>query len=68
MILQKKFGENFICPDEHYFINVMKKYNISFTNRLITYVNWSENSDLKKYRVKPKTYSILLTNKIQNVS
>ena len=34
-----KFGNNFNCPEEHYFINIMKKNNIFYKNRILTYVN-----------------------------
>lgn len=61
------FGDNFIVPDEHYFINIINKFNISFINKQITYVNWNENSDLKKYRKKPKTYSKLTNKNIENI-
>jgi hypothetical protein len=61
------FGDNFVVPDEHYFINIINKFNISFINKKITYVNWSENSDLKKYKNKPKTYSKLTNENIENI-
>jgi len=61
------FGDNSHCPDEHYFINIMNKFNISFINRSITYVNWKECSDLKKYRTNPKTYSNLTNEMIENI-
>ena len=61
------FGNNFLCPDEHYFINIINKFNISFINKKITYVNWSEKSDSKKYREKPKTYSKLTNDNIVNI-
>ncbi len=75
MLLERKTVQFFIendythiysdifAPDEHYFINIINKFNISFINRKITNVNWNERSDLIKYRPNPKTYS-LLTNKI----
>ena len=61
------FGDPFRIPDEHYFINIMNKFNISFINRKITDVNWKENSDLKKYRKKPKTYSKLTNEMIKHI-
>tara|TARA_Y100000389_G_C17395848_1_gene482449 strand:+ start:1094 stop:1366 length:273 start_codon:yes stop_codon:yes gene_type:complete len=55
-------------PDETYFINIMKKYNISSICKKSTYDNWDENSDdLKKYRKLPKTYSILTNEMIENI-
>ena len=61
------FGDNFKVPDEHYFINIINKFNISFINKKITYVNWSEKSDLPKYKAKPKTYSKLTNENIENI-
>lgn len=61
------FGDNFDVPDEHYFINIINKFNISFINKKITYTNWTENSDLKKYKKKPKTYSKLTNENIENI-
>ena len=61
------FGNNFIVPDEHYFINIINKFNISFINRKITYANWNEDSDLKKYKKRPKTYSKLTNEIIENI-
>ena len=42
------FGNNFKVPDEHYFVNILNKFNISFINRTITYVNWNEFKTLRK--------------------
>jgi hypothetical protein len=61
------FGKKFNVPDEHYFINIIHKFNIPFINRKITYVNWNENSDSKKYKSKPKTYSKLTNEMIENI-
>jgi hypothetical protein len=61
------FGDNFNVPDEHYFINIINKFNISFINKKITYVNWSEKSDLIKYKKLPKTYSKLTNENIENI-
>jgi len=61
------FGDNFIVPDEHYFINIINKFNISLINKRITYVNWSENSDLEKYKKLPKTYSKLTNKNIRKI-
>ena len=61
------FGAGSNVPDEHYFINVMQKFNIPFINRGTTFVNWQENSDLKKYRARPKTYSTLTEEMLQGV-
>lgn len=62
------FGNKIYAPDEHYFINVMHKYNIPFVNKKITYTNWDEKSDnLRKYRSMPKTYSKLTNEMVQNI-
>jgi hypothetical protein len=61
------FGDNSIVSDEHYFINIINKFNISFINKMITYVNWNEKSDLTKYNKLPKTYSKLTNENIENI-
>jgi len=50
------FGNNSLCPDEHYFINIFKKYNRSFINSYITHSKWKEGSCL--------TYKTLSMNDI----
>ena len=44
----------------------MQKFNIPFLNKCTTFVNWGENSDLKKYRARPKTYSTLTEEMLQD--
>lgn len=61
------FGSTFDVPDEHYFINIMNKYNISYINKKITYVNWNEPSDSSKYKNYPKTYDNLTMDIVNNV-
>ena len=64
------FGNNSWISDEHYFINIMNKFNISFINKMITYANWNEGSDLEKYRGlpwSPKTYSKLTNEMVENI-
>ena len=61
------FGIRCDVPDETYFINIMKKFNIPSISKLVTYVNWNEDSDLSKYRKRPKTYSKLTNKIIQNI-
>jgi hypothetical protein len=61
------FGYNFTIPDEHYFINIMNKYNISYINKKITYVNWNEESDSNKNRETPETYDNLTNNVINTI-
>ena len=62
------FGNNYFASDEHYFINIMIKFNIPFIDKnILTYVNWNENSDSSKYKPLPKTYSKLTNKIVQNV-
>lgn len=61
------FGNRCDVPDETYFINLMKKFNISSIERIVTYVNWKEHSDLRKHRKLPKTYSKLTNKQIEDV-
>jgi len=61
------YGNRFIMTDEHYFINIMVKFNISFTNKCLTFVNRQQGSDFKKYRKFPKTYSKLTNEMVKNV-
>ena len=54
------FGDGCDVPDETYFINIMNKFNIRSIQKVVTHVNWIEDSDdLKKYKKLPKTYSKL---------
>ena len=46
------FGKNFNCPDEHYFINLCNKFNISYLNKRIVHVSWPVGS------AHPKEYLI----------
>jgi hypothetical protein len=61
------FGNDCDVPDETYFINLMNKFNIPSIQKPITYVNWNEDSDLAKYRKKPKTYSKLTNEHVENI-
>ena len=61
------FGPRSDVPDEHYFVNIMEKYNIPYLHKKMTYVNWSENSDLPKYKKKPKTYSVLTNEMVHTI-
>ena len=61
------FGNGRDVPDETYFINIMKKFNILLLQKQVTHVNWKDNSDLKKYKKLPKTYSILTNEMIKNI-
>ena len=44
-----------------------EKYNIPYLHKKMTYVNWSENSDLPKYKKKPKTYSVLTNEMVHTI-
>ena len=37
------FGNKFTTPDEHYFINIFIKFNISFINKRITFTEWKQS-------------------------
>ncbi len=60
------FGRFFKIVDEYYFVNIMRKYDIEYKNKRITYINWNETSDSKNYRSLPKTYD-KLTNDMVNL-
>ena len=60
------FGEKSSIADEHYFVNIMKKYNINYENQLITFVNWKEESISDRHRKKPRTYDNLTNNIIND--
>ena len=45
----------------------MNKFNIPSIKKTVTYVNWNEYSDLKKYKKRPKTYSKLTNENIENI-
>lgn len=61
------FGTDLDVPDETYFINIMNKFNIPSIRKIVTYVNWKEDSDMKKYHKLPKTYSKLTNENIENI-
>ena len=61
------FGNHCNVPDETYFINIMNKFNIPSIQKTVTYVNWNEDSDMEKYKNKPKTYSKLTNENIENI-
>ena len=51
------------APDEHYFINIIKKFNISLTFHGVSHVNWKESEQFRR----PKTYYILTNEIIENI-
>jgi hypothetical protein len=61
------FGENSIVPDEHYFINIMNKFQISYKNKKMTYTNWHQKSESVKNRMFPKTYDILTNDMVYEI-
>ena len=61
------FGNCCDVPDETYFINIMNKFNIPSIQKTVTYVNWNEDSDMEKYAKRPKTYSKLSNENIENI-
>ena len=61
------FGDKFFASDEHYFINIVIKFNIPYVNKTITYVNWNEFSDSIFFRLKPKTYLKLTDEMIKKI-
>nr|QFG74702.1 MAG: core-2/I-branching enzyme [Megaviridae environmental sample] len=64
------FGVSAIIPDEHYFINLMEKYSIPYVDRVVTFDNWRDPSEVShdkygnKVRHKPKTYFNLNNNDV----
>jgi hypothetical protein len=60
--------EKIFAPDEHYFISICNKFNITYKNDLITYVNWKDKSD--EYNINrgsPKTYIELTKDMCNNI-
>lgn len=63
-----KFGDQSRCPDEHYFITIMSKFNISYSNNMVTYFNRDEESDdLVNNKPLPKTYDILTNDMVYSI-
>lgn len=56
------FGEHFEAPDEHYFVNLCEKFNISYLNKAVTYVNWDEGD-----KGHPKEYFTLTEEDIKEI-
>ena len=61
------FGENSEVPDEHYFINIIHKFNISFINKQVTFFNRKDTSCLSKYKKFPKTYCSITNENIEEI-
>jgi len=56
------FSDNFYAPDEHYFVNLLNKYNIPYVNSNINYSYWEWN-----HTGRPKTYYQLTYDEIKDV-
>lgn len=61
------WGDKCRFPDETYFVNIMNKFNISYRIDAVTYVNWKEKSESKKYRPYPKIYTELTNETIKKI-
>jgi hypothetical protein len=65
------FGNEFFAPDEHYFVNICLRYNISFINKEITYTNWDIAFELKEKKninpTHPHTYIFLNKNILNKI-
>jgi hypothetical protein len=61
------YSDSFSVVDEHYFGNICSKFNISYINKRITYVNWGEASDNVNDRIHPKTYELLTNEMVEKV-
>jgi hypothetical protein len=60
------FGNNFSIIDEHYFINIIIKFDISFINKSITFID-RKNSSNKGYKGSPKIYNTLTNEIIEDI-
>ncbi len=64
------YYKGMFASDEHYFINLFDKFNISYKTFNITFDNWQELTNwrdpqkTKKYKRLPKTYEEVNTNEI----
>ena len=59
------FGSKFFIPDEHYFINIMRKFRIPFLNEPIMYVEWKEVVGRDGYYLIPVTHAHLSDDTIE---
>jgi hypothetical protein len=64
------YYKGMFASDEHYFINLFDKFNISYKTFNITFDNWQQLTNwidpqkTKKYKRLPKTYEEVNTNEI----
>uniref|UniRef100_A0A6C0E800 Nucleotide-diphospho-sugar transferase domain-containing protein n=1 Tax=viral metagenome TaxID=1070528 RepID=A0A6C0E800_9ZZZZ len=54
------------CPDEHYFVNILDKFDIPYNTRKLTFDDWDNPSLDPKYRPYPKTFTELNNNNLRN--
>ena len=65
------YYKGMFASDEHYFINLFDKYNISYKTFNVTFDNWTQLTNwkdpekTKKYKRLPKTYEEVNKNEIQ---
>lgn len=58
-----EFGDQVFAIDEHYFINIMREFNIPFINKKITYVHW----DMKIDHQHPKTFENITQDLLKEI-
>jgi len=56
------FRDDFYAPDEHYFINLLHKFNIHYHKLNINYSNWCDSNG-----GRPKTYYHLTNEEINDI-
>lgn len=59
--------KNMFSPDEHYFANILDKYNKEYTKRKINFDNWDEPSLEARFTPYPKTYTEINSNDIKKI-
>lgn len=59
------FGDDFFIPDEHYFINLMCKFNIPFINKAMMHVEWKDVCKKGKRFKMPVTHKEVDENTIK---
>lgn len=58
-----EFGDQVFAIDEHYFVNIMREFNIPFLNKKITYVHW----DMKIDHQHPKTFENITEDLLKEI-
>jgi len=59
--------QNMFCPDEHYFANVLDKYNKPYEKRKLNFDNWDDPSLDPRFRPYPKTYTEISSSDLKKV-